>query len=712
MNTLIKHPASSSTGTNHFLDAALAYAELGYAVFPCIPREKRPLITGGLLAATTKAAQIVKWWQEYPSANIGLCTKGLLVVDLDRPDNPWLQDEPDKFQELSVTACSQTPAGGKHFIFRQPEGMKLKNTTGKLARNVDTRADGGYILVAPSAVDGQFLKPQGSYQAGRSYAYQWLTPLDFTLSLLPTPPAWIITGLESRSGNGTRLDFADDGNAIPDGQRNSALTSLAGVMRDKGMGPDEIRAAISVTNSKRCKPPLPDSEIDTIVKSVSRYEPNQFSVAAVEGWGDRISEVAENALPRAGKFPEHLLKVPGVIGDLVEHNILTAPRSLPIVALAGAIGLVSVLTGRKIADESDMRTNLYLIAVAESGGGKDFPRTVNKKIFMQAGMENYCGAEAWASDSSIINTLHENPCTLYQTDEIGRVLQTMASASRNPQQFEIITVLMRLFTSANTFITGKSYADTKNNKIVTQPHCCIFGTTTPDQFYQGLTIDNLSDGFLGRTLVFHDDDGDPSLKDEIVRCAPPQSAVSAAMFWKEFLPNGTLSSKLPDPYIVPYTDDAKLELRKVEKLAQSRKNLGDQRLRSLWLRVSEKTRKLSLIWACSENYLDPIVTVEAVRWASEIAVHLTARMIEVAVDHISESVFDSIRLKVLRAIRDKAQGVSGVELCRATRGLTKKQRDDALEALKLAGDIMEISSETSGRPQRVFCVSSGIQPFG
>jgi putative DNA primase/helicase len=57
------------------------------------------------------------------------------------------------------------------------------------------------------------------------------------------------------------------------GQRNNTLTSLAGTMRRRGMGAEEIEAALFVTNNKRCDPPLPEDEVMTIVASVCRYKP-------------------------------------------------------------------------------------------------------------------------------------------------------------------------------------------------------------------------------------------------------------------------------------------------------------------------------------------------------------------------------------------------------------------------------------------------------
>ena len=42
------------------LQAALDYAEIGYAVFPCVPEGKRPVLKRGLLRASTDSRLIVQ----------------------------------------------------------------------------------------------------------------------------------------------------------------------------------------------------------------------------------------------------------------------------------------------------------------------------------------------------------------------------------------------------------------------------------------------------------------------------------------------------------------------------------------------------------------------------------------------------------------------------------------------------------------------------
>src|SRR5258708_4431274 len=56
------------------LEYALAYARVGFAVFPCRPRGKEPITKHGFKDATRDEAQIRKWWTRWPDANIGIAT--------------------------------------------------------------------------------------------------------------------------------------------------------------------------------------------------------------------------------------------------------------------------------------------------------------------------------------------------------------------------------------------------------------------------------------------------------------------------------------------------------------------------------------------------------------------------------------------------------------------------------------------------------------
>ena len=136
------------------LDAALGYAARGWPVFPCQPT-KKPYTSHGYKDATVNTDQIRKWWGYWKSAAIGLdCGSArLLVIDLDTKNGV---DAYGNWFALGIDATyaltSRTPSGGSHLIFTVPEGETLGSTVGKLAAGIDTRSEGGYVIL-PSLAD-------------------------------------------------------------------------------------------------------------------------------------------------------------------------------------------------------------------------------------------------------------------------------------------------------------------------------------------------------------------------------------------------------------------------------------------------------------------------------------------------------------------------------------------------------------------------------
>ena len=59
---------------------------------------------------------------------------------------------------------------------------------------------------------------------------------------------------------------------IQDGCRNLCLTSLGGMLHSQGYSPQEIYNELTYCNAVACKPMLPDTEVESIVNSVTRYK--------------------------------------------------------------------------------------------------------------------------------------------------------------------------------------------------------------------------------------------------------------------------------------------------------------------------------------------------------------------------------------------------------------------------------------------------------
>jgi hypothetical protein len=137
------------------LKAALGYAQMGFAVFPCAPRGKTPLVKRGFKAATRDEAQIHEWWTRWPDSNIGIATgtaSGLLVVDIDSLDGAkHLGELAEQFGKLPRTARVVT-GKGYHLYFCLPASCgRVPNSA---ENGLDIRGDGGYVIAPPSVHEG------------------------------------------------------------------------------------------------------------------------------------------------------------------------------------------------------------------------------------------------------------------------------------------------------------------------------------------------------------------------------------------------------------------------------------------------------------------------------------------------------------------------------------------------------------------------------
>lgn len=181
-------------------EAAIAYARIGWKVFPLAPGGKEPLISQrmggqGFKDGTTDEALIRKWWSATPDANIGMWPggSGLVVVDPDlyKPECEWSgfvtgRDIPDTLVQI-------TPRGGQHYFF-DAGGEPFHG--GTLCKGVDVRFS-GYVVLAPSKVDGN--------------AYMWFGDDPSETGECPAPaPDWLPRKRPEQERPQTTSDLASD----------------------------------------------------------------------------------------------------------------------------------------------------------------------------------------------------------------------------------------------------------------------------------------------------------------------------------------------------------------------------------------------------------------------------------------------------------------------------------------------------------------------
>jgi len=182
---------------------ALAYARRGWRVHPlhwptragsdgaccscsageqCRSIGKHPILEAWPRKATTCEETIRAWWRAYPGANVGIATgpaSGLLVLDVDPRNGGDVALEALLAQNggLEPTARVETGGGGLHFYLAHPSGgVPLR---GKLAKGLDVKAGGGFVVAPPSL-----------HASGRRYSWAaGASPRDLAPAELP---AWLL----------------------------------------------------------------------------------------------------------------------------------------------------------------------------------------------------------------------------------------------------------------------------------------------------------------------------------------------------------------------------------------------------------------------------------------------------------------------------------------------------------------------------------------
>jgi Bifunctional DNA primase/polymerase, N-terminal. len=228
----------------------VAYAGLGYAVFPLAPGEKRPhgrLVPHGLKEASREEATITTWWRSCPRCGVGiLAPEEVLVLDFDDP-TAWERLK-GEYPTLGDAPRQRTPKGGYHVFLRLPQGMGLSATVRKLA-GVDLRGMGkAYVVASPTRLaDGR--------------GYTWEVPLvrpedlpqipeDFLLRLLPPPPPprEVVVGASSpRRLRGLLESYAAAVAGAPEGTRHNTLIRYAvaaGGLIPHGLSPEEAEEVL------------------------------------------------------------------------------------------------------------------------------------------------------------------------------------------------------------------------------------------------------------------------------------------------------------------------------------------------------------------------------------------------------------------------------------------------------------------------------------
>jgi putative DNA primase/helicase len=155
---------------------------------------------------------------------------------------------------LPPTWRAITGGGGWHIHFKGRAACCNGRWPG-----VDIKSDGGYVAMPPS-----------NHLSGHSYRWQRGHGPDNVP--LAEAPLWLLQELGKPRKAGAPVDWQERCADVPEGKRNVAVTSIAGLLLRRIEEPFLALDLVRGWNLLRCHPPLDDSEVVKIVNSIAAKE--------------------------------------------------------------------------------------------------------------------------------------------------------------------------------------------------------------------------------------------------------------------------------------------------------------------------------------------------------------------------------------------------------------------------------------------------------
>ncbi|MCB4767842.1 bifunctional DNA primase/polymerase [Ancylobacter sp. Lp-2] len=334
-------------------------------------------------------------------------------------------------------------------------------------------------------------------------------------------------------------------------------------------------------------------------------------------------------------LPLELCYPPGAVGEFARWVASCARFPSPHLSLASALALTAGLIGRRYRGPTGLRSNLYLIALAESGFGKDITIRAAEALADSTPdgtrVSEHIFADKLRSLPGLAGRLRKSPSCIAVIDEFGKFLALHTGKNVAPHREEIATALMEL-TGAPSGSWGGAEKASGNIKRIIQPCLTIHGVSTPSTFWAALSSGNISEGLLGRLVLIDAGDGEPV---KVRRPAGSLDNVPSELSAKVSALLGGSAGHLgagpwhalsanpeakPWPTItVEFAPGVEDLFEAFDDRMRAMRTTLDPQYRPILNRVGENAARLALIVAVGCDTKKPVITAEIQDWANAVA---------------------------------------------------------------------------------------------
>ena len=392
----------------------------------------------------------------------------------------------------------------------------------------------------------------------------------------------------------------------------------------------------------------------------------------------------------------------GFVEDVMDYINENAVCPQPMFALGAALTLAGTLYGRKVQGTDGQRTNLFVMSIGYTSSGKDQALKSIARILDSCNASHLRLGQT-TSDSAIEWALKRQPRFCLLIDEAGYFFGNATDPkSKGSPQHAIKPALLELWSSANARWVGKQRVpkDGKSETppvVIDNPHLCLYSTSQPQILFEGLTRNDLRDGWLARNLFFISTTRPKPQFKEVKEV--PNSIRATVFAYKDEKSKSEAEGEqwnCSDSIVTVPTDEeaasvfAAFNDRIYAKMLAADKS-GDE-ANYLYGKALENARRVALILAVSnagENPLRARIGRTEAEYATKLVGFLISTVIETVQESLSENADEKAKKRILKVIASGGpKGVTRNELTRKTQFIRRSMRDEYLEDLVDAGEIV------------------------
>ena len=330
----------------------------------------------------------------------------------------------------------------------------------------------------------------------------------------------------------------------------------------------------------------------------------------------------------------YLRPVPGLLGQIAYYIYDQAPRPVPEIALAGAIGLMAGICGRAY-NVSGTGVNQYTLLLTGTGRGKEAIQSGISKLMngvtdlngggCPAAVE-FVGPGDIASGQALVRHFDKvSKSFVSVVGEVDSMLKNMTARNANAGLVKLRSVLLDVYNKSGrgNVLQGTIYSDRdKNAAAITSPAFSMIGEGTPQRFYNLLDEAMVSDGLLPRFTVIEYDGPRVESNEARMGIQPSLPLIKAVA---QLCGQALMLNQQNRPTEVGFTEEAKAMFRHFDKTADGIINAAhNDTIEQLWNRAHLKSMKLAALVAIGCNPIHPLIdkdmadyAISCVRWDVE-----------------------------------------------------------------------------------------------